>query len=360
MHIEVIYGGAGTGKTYQLLHNLPSSSFIILAPTHTAVRNLVDRADISPDHFATIYSYFRIDYENDDLIGAVRNYKYIYIDEFGLIKKELFRKILNWLDRNNRDVTLTIAGDVVQLSPIYLEERFISFNKLKKHYQHTYAHIIEHDYNSIFSLSKVRNAKKTILTKNFRSNADVLGLIWNIFYDVSIDRIKYISITKVVTLLEAGATFISSRYSHHEAIYDLLKKQISMKQPTQLIHNLLFYEGAKFLVAENTKNSNNGDILTFSYATNDVVYFKEGHCWSNDYKLLPIQLLTAHKSQGLGIDTVIVCVDDLFDSCMFYTMCTRAINNLYFFRYKEVDLLPYLQQFHQLLEYYGYILTDTK
>ena len=304
----------------------------------------------------TIYSYFRINYENDDVVGAVKKFSRIYIDEFGLVKKELFRKIINWLERNNRDVELTIAGDIVQLSPIYLEERSIPFKKLKKHYDLQYAHVIEHDYNSIFSLSVIRKSKKMLLSKNFRSNEDVLGLIWNIFYDVSIDRIKYISIMKAVSLiLETNATFISSRYFHHKPIYDLMKKQLSLKYKTITVDDLIFYEGAQFLVSENTSDYTNGEIVTFSHVVGKTVYFTDGKRWSGDYKLLPLQLLTAHKSQGLSIESVIVCIDDMFDPCMFYTMCTRAMKKLYFFKYDDVDLLPYINKFHQMLEYYGYV-----
>lgn len=359
MKIEVIYGGAGTGKTHLLLqriNSLTTNNYIVLAPTHTAVRNLSGRSTIDINKFATIYSYFRIDYENDDVIGAIKNYNYIFIDEFGLIKKELFRKIINWLERNNRDVTVIIAGDVVQLSPIYLEERSIPFQKLRKHYEREFAHVIEHDFNSIFSLSTIRKAEKTLLTKNFRSNNNVLNLIWNIFYEMKTDQINYITVTKAVALiLQTGATFISSRYSHHEPIYELMKQQLLITKECKIVNKLVFYEGAQFLIAENTKDYRNGDIVTFSHIINNTVYFKEDKHWNGEFKLLPLQLLTAHKSQGLSIENVIVCVDDMFDPCMFYTMCTRTISHLYFFKYKDVDLQPYLEQFHQLLEYYKYI-----
>lgn len=47
--------------------------------------------------------------------------------------------------------------------------------------------------------------------------------------------------------------------------------------------------------------------------------------------ILPQQLITYHKSQGLGYDDVVLCVDDVFDISMLYTGITRARHNITFY-----------------------------
>lgn len=374
IEISVIYGGAGTGKTEKIVNMVneikDSQSFIILAPTHSSVKNLLqrfvkNRIEIDPKKFLTIYSYFRIDYENDDVIGPLKLVQNIFIDEFGLIKKELFEKIINITSKLSLEqkinVNIIISGDIVQLSPIYLEDRVISFRELNENYEDVKSFIVEHDYNSIFSLNYIREAKKILLTENHRSDSNVLKMINGIFYNENIDVIKYINISQVADLIvNQNYTFISSKYEQHQPIYSLVKGMIELKYSNVYFHNdLVFYDGAKFISTQNTKTMKNGDIFEFDHISSGFVYLKsifdEDTVRLTNEKIIPLFLLTSHKSQGLSIDKVIVCTDDMFDMCMFYTMCTRAVSDLKFYSTKKQDLKIYLHKFHELLEYYGYI-----
>ena len=376
--IDVIYGGAGCGKTQKLAELAISNkhtNYVILAPTHAAVGNLYRRfiqlgTNISADKFKTTYSYFRINWEENDVIGPVNLCNVIYIDEFGLIKKELFERMMSSLYARgcnlSPDTTIQVilAGDVVQLSPIYTDERYISLTELTKNYKLEYSYVIEHDWNSIFSLDCIHNANKTLLTVNHRSNNEILQLINQIFYLKQVEVIKYVNMGQAEYLIEnEGYVFISSKYEHHKALYQMLKRSILFKDKNAIsFNNLVFYEGSQFMVVSNSKLVRNGDILVYDrYEDNRVIFRQEIEPdewqeieWFGNFQIIPANFLTSHKSQGLSIDKVIVCVDDMFDISMFYTMCTRAISQLKFFRYKECDLSEYLERFYNLLLYYKY------
>lgn len=383
MNVTVICGGAGTGKTEHisndiksLLKKSPLVQIAVLAPTHSALANIKRRIGSSSSiTFATIFSYFRINWESDHVIGAIKYHQYIYIDEFGLIRKELFASILDKISGackfQQRDIHVIISGDIAQLSPIYLEDRSIKFSELKTYYESVPAHIVEHDYNSIFSLPEIRAANKIKLTHNYRSNANIYQLIYKLFYERDCSVIKTITTMKAFSLLDEGYTFLSSRYDDQFAIYNLWTVQMQKREPEAFLatvsspfKQLLFYKGAKFLVAETNASHNNGDVITFSRTNKDDYFFideEENEFTLENTKIVPLQMLTVHKAQGLSLEKVIVCLDELFDPCMLYTACTRAVSSLLFYSKNGLGvefLKRYLESFYSLLKYYGYIVDE--
>ena len=387
--IELIYGPAGVGKTEAVINRLKEllknkdvniaaslqhTLIAVLAPTHSAVQNLKNRCSkllseqaIGHLFFATIYSYFRIDWLNDDVIGAITYHPYIFIDEFGLIKKELFQSILHKIALAPIKVNLVISGDIVQLSPIYEGERMISFRKLKKHYERVPAYIAEHDFNSIFSISKIRKSKHTLLTINHRSNRDVLEIINKLFFKCECD-IKPITTMRAINLImNEGWTMISSKYEFQRPIYDTiikLTKNGFIVSSTGAFKELLFFEGARFIANDNYKDRDilNGDELVVE---GKMLRKPDGELVeANELDLLPSFLLSAHKAQGLSIDKVIVCIDELFDPCLLYTACTRAVSKLEFYSTQRFDdkrrneLIEYLKRFNELMRFYGYVYDE--
>lgn len=390
LNIELIYGPAGVGKTeavvtriVDLLARIPSSAptcIAVLAPTHSAVRNIRNRVEskiknTSTIQFATIYSYFRIDWMNDDVIGPIHYYPYIFIDEFGLIKKELFQSILHKLETSSRNISLIISGDIVQLSPIYECDRAITFKKLKKHYERTPSFIVEHDYNSIFSLSRIRRAKHTLLSINHRSNEDVLSIINRLFYQCDCSFIKSLTTMRIIHLItNENYTFISSKYEHQQPLYDMIMRQKSKDKDTLIIRRpsncafkeLLIFPGARFVANESYEKKGilNGDVLEVVNVRNEPilrkVHSEDELIVLEDEDVLPSFMLSAHKAQGLSIDKVIVCLDELFDPCLLYTACTRAQTKLEFYSRKLDDekrkeITQYLNQFYELMQYYHYV-----
>lgn len=388
LNIELIYGPAGVGKTETIIERLktydttantgPNDIIAVLAPTHSAVRNVRTRVEAkiketSRIHFATIYSYFRIDWKNDDVIGPIRYFPFIFIDEFGLIKKELFKSIIRKLEQAPISITLVISGDVVQLSPIYEAERSITFKKLKSRYERVPAFIVEHDFNSIFSISKIRSAKHTLLSTNHRSNAEVLDIINRLFYQRDISFLKPITTTRLLHLMtNEGYTFISSKYEHQRPLYtQIIKRKIKdenaliiRRAETSAFRELLIFQGAKFIANDSYEKKGilNGDVLEVVTIRNQPIMRMPNDelVIIEDEDILPSFMLSAHKSQGLSIDKVIVCLDDLFDPCLLYTACTRAMTKLEFYSLKfdetkKNELQLYLNRFYELMSYYHYV-----
>lgn len=373
---ELIYGPAGVGKTEAVIKQIEDllktsiRMLAVLAPTHSAVLNIKTRCSrvlseeaLSHILFATIYSYFRIDWENDDVIGAIAYNPYIFIDEFGLIKKELFQSILYKITLAPIDVNLVISGDVVQLSPIYETERVISFKKLKKHYERTPAYIVEHDFNSIFSISRIRKSKHTLLTINHRSNKHVLEIIDKLFFKCVFD-IELITTPRLLHLImNENYVYISSKYEFQIPLYSqIMKLKNGIRMSSHgAFKELLFFDGARFIANDNYKENGvlNGDELV---ADGKKLRKADGTLIElGMMDVLPSFMLSAHKAQGLSIDKVIVCIDELFDPCLLYTACTRAVSQLEFYstqrftEEKRAELIAYLQRFNELMRYYDYV-----
>ena len=171
LNLTVIYGKAGSGKTTQLVDLIcKSKDYIVLAPTNAAVENIYNlvcqhkHKTINRDKFKTIYSFFRIDYENDQILGAVYYPSNIFIDEFGLMNKHLFKRCMTFAESGG-SINMTICGDALQLNPIYNQKQSISLNKLKR-LNHIYDKndlnylsplVVEHLHLSIFGSKRILN-----------------------------------------------------------------------------------------------------------------------------------------------------------------------------------------------------------
>ena len=280
MVIHVIYGGAGTGKTQRLaeyimrVHN-HGLTYVALAPTHSAKRNMCRRClnmdeTISIDNFMTIYAYFMIDWKDEIVSGPKYEVEYIFIDEFSLIKKELFKKMMLALKIRRFSSHIFICGDVLQLNPIYQSKRFISFPKLYKYISMTspiindetqtvsshegkgLTHdeiktvetevssstnitksnssntnsndsssemnlimkpwVIEHDYNSLFSTKYIRSAKHEMMTDNKRSDETIIHLIKSIFLSSKPFPFPTISFMRAIDILREDLKFQRSKF----------------------------------------------------------------------------------------------------------------------------------------------------
>lgn len=369
MKIYTIYGPAGTGKTEYLASIIKDTfkinkNIVICASTHSSVENLYNRlSQIPKTYFKTIYSFFRIDYENDDVIGPINNVNYVFIDEFGLIKKELFKKMISKLEKT---CVVYISGDVIQLNPIYLEKRYISFTCMKKHYLNDVSYVIEHDYNNVFSTKLIRESEKTLLTQNKRSNDIVMEIIHKIFYSNNEFKFPLINILNVINLiLTKNYVLISSKYEYLNNIYSILIKSIKYERLIQThgqFKQLAFYKDAKYIISDTLPKRNlyNGEILVFSHISGHKIFLNHNDEiieYDNEIQLLPSFLITAHKSQGMSINNVIVCLDELFDISMLYTMITRARYDVKFFVLNTLNsnLNNEISKFKEIMKFYNYI-----
>lgn len=410
IEIITIYGKAGCGKTTALSKLIRSDEgeFVVLAPTNSAVdtiyktcsmefseleQNQKKYAKLNRERFKTIYSFFRIDYNNDIVLGAIEMPNTVYIDEFSLIDKFLFKKCMNNMILKGCK-KIVLCGDVMQLNAIYKTKQYISFNKINKwnsiykkimikkmnsekcsanddnniypqHEMNIYPKVLEHIHLSIFGLKIIQNGKLINLNVNKRSNDIVKNILTNIYnknYDFNYKFLSFIEIPDYI--LNLGYAFIASKYSILQKIYDYINdnfwskstfhddiinidQHISFSSGFKSLH---LYPGLKIIVCDTdvnkkyingeelifTGNFEYGKMKCFNEEKKEYVYIekiKEVDKTKSEeyYPICPNFLLTIHKSQGKTIDNIIVCVDDMFDMSMMYTAITRAKNNLLFF-----------------------------
>lgn len=345
--MKIICGMAGTGKSTYLasLIQKEKRSFVVLAATHSAVENIYKiTKTVNRKKFFTLYAYFRIDYKNNIVKGPINYVEVIYIDEFSLLNKYLFETCIRKAPRSE----FIICGDPLQLNAIYTEDESITFKDLRK-LEGLSALAIEHYHLGIFGIQAVKKATREVLSKIYRQEDDVKKISDAIFInqDKSFNYpfIEYDEIIRKL-LANEGYIILASKYS---ILQDIFSEYMlaSGKVETAIIQNgangfttLYLYKNMELLITENTESYYNGQRVFFLgyqqkdeslyVQTEDGVVLKVAKVF-NEFPLIPSNLLTIHKSQGMTLDKVILCIDDLFDSAMLYTALTRAKKEIHFY-----------------------------
>lgn len=403
--IELITGKAGCGKSYTLskyinIANTKTNNWIVLAYTHSAVKNIKQyvRDNYSnidtTNHFKTIHKYFHISFTNDENIINNNTYEYIdylFIDEFSLVSIKLFSTI--WPIIQKYIGKLILCGDYRQLKPIDNIDK-ISYDNLKNYLSLFPIHVddieaIKHFDNLVLSLDVVKqNVKKCVnLITQHRANSQVNKFIERLCFVNStcketdkqlvrelVDK-HIICLQTLVNLVKNnGYTFISSTYKQLEQVNTLIEKHASvitreqnvvkivnqintirgddnkthdMKNKT--MKQIYVKLGDNIRITETYNELQNGDIYKLievcdNYLlvqNNETEEYKQVFPIINKdmmyYPILPDYLLTFHKSQGLSIDNVIISLDNLFDFTMLYTGISRARENILFYTDKKVN-----------------------
>lgn len=387
LSITVIYGRAGTGKS-TLLANMISncirsnSTYVVLTSTHSSLNNIfsiVNGLISTPpprNQFRTIYSFFRINYENDTILGAVSIPEYIFIDEFSLINKHLFKRILSSISsRLTQNVKITLTGDALQLNSVYRDKQYISFPKLSKLSslynppKPLYPSVIEHIHLSIFGLKPILSSTLHQLTVNHRNSSFITSVLNAIYSENKSFKYPFIDYLHelIPLIVHRNYIFICSKYKLIQHIYDHLSKywienNYELKTIKQDItyrcglKRLYLYPGIELMLTITSKRKNNlsdpvyyngeyvtwngviesnGD-LTCTNSFSETIYVSREYDESIPskpfyYPVIPKSLITIHKSQGQTIDNVVVCIDEMFDISMLYTAITRCKSNLSFF-----------------------------
>ena len=254
LNISTIYGRAGTGKTTYMSSLIVKTfnlkrSFVVLTSTHSALNTIYSACvKLNPfilkSNFRTIYSYFRIDYTTNVLLGPITILpSYIYIDEFSLIDKELFRSIINNLKYqisshkfNGESLNIFISGDILQLPSIVTDKQYISINKLRKIENLLNKHkpqrriiprinVIEHYYLSIFGMNCIQKREKHELPHNYRSNDIIIQTLNAIYSEDRTFKYKFVEIDDIVTkICKEGYVFLCSKYAIMQRVYDKIAK----------------------------------------------------------------------------------------------------------------------------------------
>jgi hypothetical protein len=359
MPIKFILGEAGCGKTEvlanivkELLKTTKSKNIICLAFTHSAVNNLKERINEEDIDCKTLHSYFHIELNATHFCyGMVDVRDYIIIDEFSLIPVELLENIFKCCENS----TIICGGDLLQLSPINEKRLNVDIRSFKQLFKNKSSELIgeeieigalmymfEHLANTIWTTKYYRNADKMVLRKNYRSDTDVIKLLWK-----CIDNIDSIDVKRNMLDLDVkNYTVLSSRYDLLERSYQFPQKY-EFKLPTKM-GVCGFSKGDTVLLTENiNSNFTNGDSVVIDgiKGVNLIIRNELDETIELDqnidefdrrfYDILPINYLTIHKAQGRGFDNVIIILNDLFEITMLYTAITRARHNVIFVRYDD-------------------------
>ena len=281
--------------------------FVVLASTNSAVENIyqicykMNSSLINRDNFKTIYSFFRIDYQNDIILGAIDMPENIYIDEFSLINKYLFKKCLSNM-RMKGCKNLTICGDVMQLNAVYKDKQYISFEKFYKWnsiyeliqqkmnkqrmnelfqqrmneqrmnnstvssssstpssvnnptvslINNIYPKVLEHLHMNIFGMKVIQNSKLINLTINRRSNSTIRNILTQIYAKNKNPALynfaHFLDLPKLITTL--NYTFIASRYKTLQQVYDYIYSSLwstSNSKPSTVIDILHIKQSVSF------------------------------------------------------------------------------------------------------------------
>lgn len=381
LDIFTIYGKAGTGKSSTLAKIISNcinnkQTYKVLASTHSAVDNIYQitkelNKDVDRTNFKTIYSFFRINYIDNILLGCDQLPNYLIFDEFSLINKYAFKNIVRHLihktKESNQMIHIIFAGDPLQLNSVYDKNQKISFKKLRtlNKLHPCSINVMEHMHLSIFGSKFLMKHKKKELTKNYRSNDIVIKTLNAIYNKDDSFRYKFIDTSGVLKLLlNDSFVLLASKYIIIQRVYDQLAKRWrdQGKEVTTIEQNISFeiglkrlyvYPGIKLITTSTQKCSNpayyNGqeitctDIITSSNHDTDIlvcnsngvdICISKEQLFDNDvyyFPVLPANMITVHKSQGRSIQNVIVCIDELFDMSMLYTAITRARNGVLFY-----------------------------
>ena len=364
--IKHVIGRAGTGKTTYAkrvaeYHIKRHKTVYCLSFTHSAVENMRRRGFHPSCHFSTLHSFFRIDYNDDTVMGCYKPFDVLIIDEFSLIASSLMDNCLKSIYRNGSSIGISgcevyLVGDPLQLGAVNGSDS-ISYSLLDTVLdiipystinRCSLTRIIRHWSRLCINSTLVRELtiNSITLTTNHRSADSITGLVESIVMNGDY--------TKIIPLLRTSDDVVRLVRDEHYTVlsskYDVLK---IINQRVRLM-DALDYHGWKFVCNEyvymtvNTGKLYNGQCVTLLNADNSSItldtpdgknvitdmYIRtvDGNKLNDKIPIaMPAYLYTFHKAQGLEFDNVAICIDDLFEFPMLYTGITRARKNVVFF-----------------------------
>ena len=349
--VALVYGSAGTGKTYFINHIAQffnSADKLFLAVTHTAVENLKRRINSSNCIFSTIQSIIhKVDIKCDIL----------FVDECSTVSNADMAKLL----RNISCKFLVLVGDVFQIEAI----QFGNWFELAKEFIKVEA-IVElnipfrtQDGGLIEVWNKVRNIEPDIMEHLSRNNLS-FPLDESIFEKVHDDEIilslnydGIYGINNINRLLQAanpnpGFEWNSQLYKINDPIvfnetgrfngvlYNNLKGVI---QDIQVIDDRIYFTIELLDVVLNGLDVSDSELelIGNSSSKNSIVRFYVNKYSSTDEDLednsvtVPFQVsyaISIHKAQGLEYESVKIVitneVDEQINHNILYTAMTRT------------------------------------
>lgn len=337
MNLKFIIGEAGTAKTTTLcrIQQTTKQSNVALAFTHSACNNMISKG---MKNVKTLHSFFKI-MPNTSYINIPCLPQMLLIDEFSLIPTEILISIFDAL--KDKEITVVCAGDLLQLPPI-VNSKLIDITTLNLTGVCSLEDAKEIFYTlgrTIYPSEYYQNANKLILKKNYRSDTTIMNLLYNILETGEIETCDSINEINMDNCVYIASTYENLKKMRTEDVDGFPTRigKVKISQNNYLLTeniNEEFHNGDIVKVVSYEPNNIIGDVLKIE-KDNKTLYLKK-----NEYRvfdILPDNYITIHYAQGRGYKNVIMCIDDLFEIGMLYTGITRAIENIKFISFKNIN-----------------------
>ena len=350
--LALIYGPAGTGKTYLVKHIADfykNKSILFLSQTNTAVNNLSGRI-VGDENckFETIYQFINNDINN--------NYDILVVDECSIVSNEDMRKILNKIQCEQ----IILVGDVYQIEAISFGNWFNLARYFVPNYCITdlsdthrtndeellklwsYVRKLECNIQELIDRNGISSdLNDTIFTPNSNDeiilclNYDGLYGINNINRFLQANNLSEPIYWDVWTFKVGDPVLFNKTERFDGLVYNNMKgKIVNIKKDDLWIDFQI--EINKDLTDELEYNHKNFEIVNVNDGKS-IIQFRVTKVKTTDYddedadNIVPFQVAYAtsiHKSQGLEYDSVKIIithdVEEKISHNVFYTAITRT------------------------------------
>lgn len=360
-NVAIISGKAGSGKTtisraILQAYKDKSMSITCVALSAKAAQRISEATSLpaSTIHRALVAEGLdKFHYNHDNpLVTDV-----VYLDEASMVNARIFYDLLSAIGESTR---IIISGDYLQLPPIGYgnifadtlnnEQSFKSY-QLKKVMRQAEKSGILSDANKIREgINPIQKPELKIVHGElqdmfymFRENREALN---NIAIKTFLSSIEKDGLDNVVIVTPRRKDCLNSSAEINKKIQEILlgkekkyvdKKYIKFYKGAKVIQNVNNYEKKIFngemgyIKDINIKNVDNNEVKMVYVEFDDAVTGDKKVVEYAENEISQLDLayaLTCHKIQGSGFKTVIGIIDNthyaLLDSCMLYTMLTRA------------------------------------
>jgi ATP-dependent DNA helicase PIF1 len=328
-------GSAGTGKSFLLKEvlkalDIQERKYAVVAPTGVAANNVGG---------ATIHHFFCIGQKNPrKLPSRLKNLSCVVVDEISMVGLKLFDEMIATLDKHNCKPQLVLCGDFLQLPPIKDSYCFLSPNWARIGFKAQLKTIIRQSDSELSALlDRVRFASVTRDDIIFLNSRACESPVEKKLVRLHTHREETARINEYELSMIEGEEriFEATDFGDQNLLKDLqsppiLKLKIGAQ--VMLVKNIYTSEGLGFYNGE-TGVVQSFDPLTVLFGNtvhaikrekNEKVVDKKIAASRDQYPLVLGYAITVHKSQGMTIPNLAVCLEDTFEYGQAYVALSRC------------------------------------